>query len=70
MFFIKVPVASIGADDADLVSRMEVLFNSEVVKLREGFEDLGLDYAAWHPSGGLIATDIDEFKLDDFVCFI
>lgn len=49
---------------------MEVLFNSEVVKLREGFEDLGLDYAAWHPSGGLIATDIDEFKLDDFVCFI
>lgn len=46
---------------------MEVLFNSEVIKLKEGYEDLGIDYAAWHIADDIY--DVDEYKLNEFPCF-
>lgn len=41
---------------------MEILFNNEVIKLKKGFETLGIDYAAWDTTKAPPAYHLEGFK--------
>lgn len=55
-----------GSNGAAEVSRMEVLFNSEVITVEEDYKDLGIDYASYYYDS---ENAIYEWNLDGFTCF-